>query len=65
MKGRIVSLGIGLLGIVGIVSFSHAQGVIQQCNGCTERQYESLATSLGVGNRLIGDFTTMFSTAIT
>jgi hypothetical protein len=57
MRERFFSLAVGLLGIAGIATSAHAQGIIQQCNGCTERQYESLATSLGVGNHLIGDFT--------
>ena len=57
MKGRFASLAVGLLGFGGMVISAHGQGIIQQCNGCTENQYDSLAKSLGLGNHLIGDFT--------
>ena len=57
MKGRFASSAIGLLGLGGMAISAHGQGIIQQCNGCTESQYDSLAKSFGLGNHLIGDFT--------
>lgn len=45
-----------LTGFTVAATSANAQYVMQQCNSCTEQQYESLAKSLGLGNHLIADF---------
>ncbi len=57
MVGKLVSCFVGAVAIAFISSSTYGQGLIQQCNGCTSSQIYNLATALGVGHHLIGDFT--------
>ena len=57
MSRKFISFVFLFLGLCDIAPTAYGQGIITQCNGCTTGRYDTLASSLGVGHHLIGDFT--------